>query len=111
MAEDYFQMGPLDDGQHDEIKAMSKNELLELHMEITALNEQIEDSISQIKNSEKVRALVQKIQSAGVFGIAGALTQSGDVLPELAPAFPALQKLAKIGRLQHTITGEIIKHL
>lgn len=90
------------------VPAMS---LVDLHDEITALNFEIAGAISEVQQSHVLKEFVETVRASGAMGLMGLLTKVPGVLPELAPLFPAIQKLVVVGEKQHFLTGEIIKKM
>jgi hypothetical protein len=85
--------------------------LKDLHDEITVLNAEIAGAIDEVKQSQILKEFAQTVKASGAMGLMGLMTKIPDIMPELAPLFPALQKVVLVGEKQHHLTGEIIKQL
>lgn len=87
------------------------SDLQRLHDEITQLNTEIAGAVSEVKENQILKEFALTVKNSGAMGLMGMVTKMPEIIPELAPLFPALQKLILVGEKQHQLTGEIIQAL
>lgn len=88
-----------------------ENDLQKLHDEITDLNAEIAGAVSEVKQSQILKEFAETVKNSGAMGLMGMMTKLPDILPELSPLFPVMQKLVEAGEKQHELTGKIIKEI
>jgi len=67
--------------------------------------------LQKVVDSEKLAEFSEKFRKAGALGLAGMLPKIPEILPELAPIFPALKALVEVDALQFEIIEELSKKI
>lgn len=93
------------------VEQVQEKSLQQIHNEITALNAEIAEAITEVKQSQILKEFAETVRVSGAYGLMGLMTKIPDIIPELAPLFPAIQKLVQAGEKQHELTGKIIEKI
>lgn len=91
--------------------AAESKTLVQMHNEISQLNAEIAGAVSEVKENQVLQEFAETVKNSGAMGLMGMVTKVPEILPELKPLFPALQKLIIVGEKQHELTGKIIQEL
>lgn len=85
--------------------------LMQLVSEMGRKKSEAEHHLNRVKDSKKIVEFAEKFKQAGAFGMAGMIHKIPELIPEVAPAFPAIMALNEVANIQMELIAELSKRV